>query len=297
MQHDAIILGGSYAGMAAALQLARARRRVLVVDAGLRRNRYARASHGFLGRDGAAPGAIADEARAQLLAYPTVTWVDGQAEAASGTLDGFRIRLADGAAHDGRRVVLATGVVDELPDLPGIAERWGRSVFLCPYCDGYELEQQPLGVLATGPAWFHQAMLIPEWGPTTVFTQGETPDGAQRAALAARGVAIEETRVTAIEGEHATLVLADGRRIAVRGLFLVPRIRFANALANGLGCALEEGPMGPFIRTDGRKVTSVAGVFACGDAARGAGSVSLAVGDGAMAGAAVHQSLVFPPAA
>lgn len=297
MQHDAIILGGSYAGMAAALQLARARRRVLVIDAGQRRNRYAHASHGFLGRDGAAPGAIAAEAREQLLAYPTVAWVDGRAEAVSGTMDSFRIGLADGTVHHGRRVVLAIGLVDQLPDLPGLSERWGRSVFLCPYCDGYELDQQALGVLATGPSWFHQAMLIAEWGPTTVFTQDQTADSDQRSALTVRGVAIEEARVTAVEGEHATLVLADGRSVPVRGLFLVPRTRFANDLAGGLGCALEEGPMGPFIRTDGRKATSVPGVFACGDAARGAGSVSLAVGDGAMAGAAAHQSLVFPPAA
>jgi thioredoxin reductase len=294
MRHDAIIIGGSYAGMAAALQLARARRSVAVVDAGLRRNRFAAHSHGFLGQDGVAPGEIARQARDQLLAYPSVTWFEGSADTAVAITDGFRVTLAGGVVLEAARLVLATGVADSLPDLPGLAERWGRSVFPCPYCDGYELAQGPLGVLATGPAWFHQAMLIPEWGPTTLFTNGVAePDAAQRAALAARGVGIEEARVVAVEGERATLLMGDGRRVALQGLFLVPRTYFVSRLAEQLGCVLGEGPMGPFIQTDGRKRTSLPGIFACGDAARAAGSVSLAVGDGAMAGAAVHQSLVF----
>lgn len=294
MLHDALIIGGSYAGMAAALQLARARRQVLVVDAGRRRNRFAAHSHGFLTQDGETPDGIAARARQQLLRYPTVTWIGATAETAAIVDEGFTLRLEDGSQRHGRRLVLATGVTDTLPALPGLRERWGISVFLCPYCDGYELAQGPLGVLATSDAWFHQAMLIPEWGPTTLFTQGRYhPDDEQRARLAARGVAIEATPVLSVGGDRATLQLADGRAVALAGLFLVPRTDFANAVAHGLGCALEEGPMGRFLRTDARKATSVPGVFACGDAARAAGSVSLAVGDGAMAGAAVHQSLVF----
>jgi thioredoxin reductase len=139
MLHDAIIIGGSYSGMAAALQLARARRRVLVVDAGQRRNRFARYSHGFLTQDGEPPDAIAARAREQLMRYPTVTWIEGAAKSAVTAENGFQVQLAGGARHDGRRLVLATGVADELPDLPGLRERWGSSVFLCPYCDGYEL--------------------------------------------------------------------------------------------------------------------------------------------------------------
>lgn len=294
MRHDAIIVGGSYAGMAAALQLARARRYVLVVDAGQRRNRFAAESHGFLGQDGVAPGLIADQARAQLLRYPTVDWAVDKAIEVTAESEGFRVKLGSGAARRARRLLLATGVEDVLPDLPGLAQRWGRSVFLCPYCDGYELKQGLLGVLATTESWFHQAMLIPEWGPTTVFTQGRfPPDAEQRAALTARGVTIEETPVVALSGPAATAELQDGRSIALRGLFLVPRIRFASPIAAQLGCAMEEVPMGPIIRTDPMKATSVPGVFACGDAARGAGSVSLAVGDGALAGAALHRSLIF----
>ena len=291
---DAIIIGGSYSGMAAALQLARARRHVLVVDAGQRRNRFARHSHGFLTQDGEPPGAIAARAREQLMRYPTVTWIEGTVRSAAAAKGGFQVQLEGGAQHDGRRLVLATGVADELPDLPGLRERWGISVFLCPYCDGYELAQGHLGVLATGASWFHQAMLIPEWGRTTLFTNGiHHPDTEQRAALATRGVSIEETPVRGVSGERATMQLEDGRSIPLEGLFLIPRTRLTSAVAEGLGCALDDGHMGPFIRTDAKKATSVPGVFACGDVARAAGSVSLAVGDGALAGAAVHQSLVF----
>jgi thioredoxin reductase len=294
MLYDVVIVGGSYSGMAAALQLARARKDVVVVDAGQRRNRFAEASHGFLCQDGQPPNAIADEARAQLLAYPTVTWVEGKAMTAAPEDGMFRVAMGSGEQHRARRLVLATGVVDNLPEVPGLQERWGRGVYQCPYCDGYELDQGHLGVLATNGFWFHQAMLIPEWGRTTLFTNGiGHPDAEQRAALAAREVTIEETAVTAIGGERVTVHLQDGRNIPLAGLFLVPRTGFASALAEQLGCSLEEGPMGPFIRTDVRKETSVPGIFACGDAARAAGSVSLAVGDGAMAGTGVHQSLIF----
>ena len=145
--YDAIVIGGSYAGLSAALQLARARRRVLVIDAGVRRNRFASASHGFLGHDGRAPEAVAAEGRSQLLAYPNVRWVDGLAEDAHHRPDGrfgFRVGNAEVSAA---RLVLATGVRDELPPLAGLAERWGRSVFHCPYCHGYEMDAGRIGIV------------------------------------------------------------------------------------------------------------------------------------------------------
>jgi thioredoxin reductase len=294
MPHDVIIIGGSYSGMAAALQLARARRDVVVIDAGQRRNRFAEASHGFLGQDGQPPGTIADQARSQLLAYPTVTWIEGKVTAVMQEDGQFRVTLETGEQRAGRRLVLATGVIDNLPDVPGLQERWGRGVYQCPYCDGYELNQGHLGVLATNDFWFDQAMLIPEWGKTTLFTNGIChPDAEQRTALARRGVTIEEASVTGIGGERVNVHLQDGRNVALEGLFLVPRTSFASPFADWLGCALEEGPMGSFIQTGVRKETSVPGVFACGDAARAAGSISLAVGDGALAGAAAHHSLIF----
>ncbi|WP_188821816.1 NAD(P)/FAD-dependent oxidoreductase [Brucella endophytica] len=293
MQYDVIIIGGSYAGMAAALQLARARRRIMVIDAGVRRNRFASSSHGFLGRDGHAPGAIAEEAKQQLLAYRTLEWVEGKVSSADRAKVGFRVTTEAGQAYDTKKLVLAVGVEDVLPALPGLRERWGKSVFHCPYCHGYELNEGDIGVLAVGPASIHQALMLPDWGKTTFFTNNVfSPDAEQLAQMASRGASVEPTPVTEITG-HADLNLADGRIIPLAGVFTAPATRPSSPLAEQLGCAMEEGPLGPFIHTDGMKETSVPGVFACGDAARGAGNVSLAVGDGAMAGTAAHRSLMF----
>ena len=290
----ALVLGGSYAGLSAALQLARARRRVTVIDAGVRRNRFAASSHGFLGQDGRAPGDIVADARAQLLAYPNVQWVDGQAAQAEPTRDGFAVILEQGPAFHAQRLVLAIGVVDELPAIDGLAERWGRSVFHCPYCHGYELQQGRIGVLASGPLAMHQALMLPDWGDVTLFTGGRfEPDAAQRAELAARGVTVEPQPVIRI-ADTATVELADGRRLAMAGLFAQSRTHVASPIARQLGCAFDDGPTGPYIRVDEAQATSVPGVFACGDAARMAGNVALAVGAGAMAGAATHRSLLFP---
>ncbi len=187
MEEDVIVVGGSYAGMAAALQLVRARRRVLVIDAGRRRNRFARTSHGFLGQDGADPGEIAAGARLQLRAYPTLKWVEGEAVSVAGTRDRFTVSTADGTKHHGRRILLATGVADTLPAVEGVAERWGQSVFHCPYCHGYELGQGTVGVIATGPLSVHQAELLTEWGTVTLLMNGAVdldPDARRTLARA-----------------------------------------------------------------------------------------------------------------
>lgn len=292
-EFDVIVVGGSYAGLSAATQLARARRRVLVIDAGQRRNRYAQHSHGFLGQDGREAAAIAAEGRAQLLKYPTVQWLEGAAAQATPLARGFRITLTDGRGFDAQALVLATGVVDELPALPGLAERWGTSVFHCPYCHGYELMEGRIGVLATSELSMHHALMLPDWGQVTLFLN-ETfePDVEQLASMARRGVTIERTAVRRIAG-HATVELADGRAIDMAGLFVVSRTHSGSPLAEQLGCEMEEGPTGLFVRTDATKATSVAGVFACGDSARAAGNVAMAVADGAMAGVAAHRLTIF----
>ncbi|AEG91154.1 NAD(P)/FAD-dependent oxidoreductase [Ramlibacter tataouinensis] len=294
MAYDAVIVGGSFAGLSAALPLARARRRVAVVDGGVRRNRFADHSYNFFGQDGAAPSEMVATAKQQLLRYSTVLWLDDVVEAAEREGDAFALRTSGGHWLRAQRLVLASGVVDHLPAVPGLRERWGRSVFHCPYCHGYELDGGRIGVLATGPMSVHQALLLPEWGSVTFFLNGAaSPDEAQRQELAARGVRIEPTPVRALAGE-ATVVLDDGREVELAGLFTASRTEPASPLARQLGCAFEDGPLGPFVKTDAQKATTVAGVFACGDMARGAGSVALAVGDGAMAGTAAHRSLVFP---
>jgi thioredoxin reductase len=291
---DAIVIGGSYAGLSAALQLARARRRILVVDAGQRRNRFAGESHGFLTRDGHMAAAIAQAGRMDVAAYDTVEWIDGSAVDARPDGDGFTVDLDGRGQVRGRRLVLATGVRDELPPIEGLAERWGRSVFHCPYCHGYELQQGAIGILANDEMAFHQAMLLPDWGKVTLFTNGRyAPDAEQRAAMEKRGVlAIDDTPVVRIE-DSATVVLADDRRIPHAGLFTYGRLHMASPLASLLGCEFDEGPLGHYIRTDMTKQTTVPGVFAGGDATRPAGNVAMAVADGAMAGLGAHRSLVF----
>lgn len=290
---DVAIVGGSFAGMSAALPLARARRRVAVFDTGERRNRFAASSHGFLAQDGREPGEIVAEARAQLAAYATVQWIDGRVTDVTGARDAFTLRAGD-AEHRARRVILAMGVADALPAVEGLAQRWGRSVFHCPYCHGYELQQGRVGVIASAPTSVHQALLLQEWGSVTLFLNGAVTLTEEEARqLSSRGVVVEATPIAGIADE-ARVLLADGRSQAFAGLFTASRTAPASPLAARLGCEHEDSPMGRFVKTGAMKETSVPGVFACGDLARAAGNVALAVGDGALAGTAAHASLVFP---
>ncbi|WP_454689342.1 NAD(P)/FAD-dependent oxidoreductase [Achromobacter aloeverae] len=294
MHHDVIVIGGSYAGMAAALQLLRARRSVLVIDAGERRNRFASHSHGFLGQDGVPSGDIAANARRQLEAYPTLAWLEGRVEAVTGQVDEFTVTTGDGGSHRGRRILLAAGVIDRLPAVAGLAERWGKAVFHCPYCHGYELGQGRIGIVGNGPMSVHQAELLTDWGDVTLLVNGAVELSQEaRSALARRGVSIEDALIDRIEG-HADVALADGRRLRFAGLFTATRTSPSDSLVEATGCALEETPMGSQVRTDAENKTSVTGIFACGDVARAPHSVSLAVGNGAMAGAQVHRSLLWP---
>jgi len=291
--HDVIIVGGSYAGLSAALQLVRARRRVLLIDEGIRRNRTAAHSHGYLTQDGSDPAAIAEKGRSEVLAYPTAKLVATRAESAEITPRGFAVTVVGGERHEAERLILALGVSDELPELPGVRERWGKSIVHCPYCHGYELGGGRIGVLATNPMSIHHAMMLPDWGEVTYFTRGFEPTVEEREGLRRRGVTIEPAAVARIE-DDATVRLVDDRAPSFAGLFLMPKTRVVSRIVEQLGVELEEGPFGSFIRTDAMlKTTSVPGVFACGDAAMAAGSVALAVGDGVRAGVSAHRTLMF----
>ncbi|HEX5830750.1 MAG TPA: NAD(P)/FAD-dependent oxidoreductase [Gemmatimonadaceae bacterium] len=299
--HDAVVVGGSFAGLSAAMQLARARRRVLVVDAGRPRNRFARTSHGFFGQDGQTPAAILEAARAQVLAYPTAEFRRDEAVRVTTRGGAFEIALASGATARARRLVLATGVVDELPDIPGLRERWGTSVLHCPYCHGYEVAGGRLGVLAVGEPSIHQALLLPDWSAdVTLFTnRAVEPTAAQRAALAARGVRVEPRPLAALVGDGPALAGVrlhgpdGGAMVGLDALFTTSRTRMASPLAEQLGCAFDEGPFGPVIRTDARKETTVPGAYAAGDAARAPHNATWASADGVTAGVSAHQSLAL----
>ena len=298
MSYDVIIIGGSFAGMSAAMQLARARRPILVVDSGMPRNRFAAASHGFLGQDGVAPAAIMREALRQLSAYPTVDFVHGRVAAARGEIDRFEVEMEDGAVHAARRLVLATGVADTLPDIPGLAERWGVSVMHCPYCHGNEVRDRGTGVLANHPMAAHQALMLPDWGPTTFFTQGLVEIDADLAAkLAGRGVQVETTPIVAVLGEGqeiAAVRLADDRVASLEAIFTAPQTAPASPLAQQLGCAFEDGMTGPHVKLEpGQQRTSVPGVYSAGDVASPMHNATLAAAAGVMAGIGAHQSLIF----
>jgi thioredoxin reductase len=298
MRHDAIIIGGSFAGLSAATYIARGRRSVCILDTGSPRNRFAAHSHGFLGQDGSDPARMLATARAQVAAYPTATFIEGEAVDAARGPAGFAVRLATGEVLEGSKLVLAFGISDELPDLPGLAERWGTSVLHCPYCHGYELSGQRLGVLHVSPMSVHQAMLIAEWGPTTFYLDGAAePEAPVLAEFERRGVAIEPAPVRALHGEGTRLAaveLADGRMSDLAALYLGPRNHLNSGIPQQLGCELQEGPLGSFLRTDEQKMTTVPGVYAAGDITRGAHTVAWAAADGVMAGVALHRSLVFP---
>ncbi|GHA99203.1 NAD(P)/FAD-dependent oxidoreductase [Modicisalibacter luteus] len=302
MTYDVVIIGGSYAGLSAGLQLARARRRILVIDAGQPRNRFAEHSHGFLTQDGVPPNEIAADGRGQIMEYPTVEWRTGKVDAVTGEAEDFTVAFTEVVGRReyarARRIILAAGVTDELPNLPGLAKQWGKRVFHCPYCHGYELGREGIGVLASSEMAMHHALMLPDWGETTLFVNDAfEPNVEQLAQLEARGTRVVRGLVERLADQGAfaegvALVMGDGRVFPLAGLFVAPRIH-PSSLVQTIGCELEETPMGNVVRTGAMKETSVPGVFACGDVARAAGSVAFAVGDGAMAGLSVHRTLMF----
>lgn len=295
--YDAIVIGGSFAGLSAAMQLARTRQKILVIDAGSPRNRFADEAHGFLGQDGRAPAAIMRDARCQLQRYPTVEMLSGEARDAAAIEEGFIVGLANGGERRLRRLVLATGVTDELPTIPGMAERWGATVLHCPYCHGYEVRNSPLGVIAAHSMSAHQAILIPDWGPTTYFTQGRFElERAELQGFAARGIKVEQVPVVELLGDAPALSgvrLADGRIVEMAAIFTVPRTRPAAPLAAMLGCAHEDGPTGPYVQVDHWGATTVPSVWAAGDAATPMHNATLASAAGVLAGIGVHQAFVW----
>lgn len=296
MTTDAIIVGGGFAGLAAATYLARARRNVVVIDTRQPRNRFADASHGFLGHDGSDPQQILATARRQVTAYPTVRMIDGEATGARAEEDGFSVTLGNGEALATRKVILAFGLRDTLPAIPGIQERWGKTVLHCPYCHGIEFSDQRLGVLYRTPMSVHQASIVAEWGPVTLYLNGHELDDEGAEVMARRGVRVEAAKVMSLEGERTALsaiVLENGRRSAIDALYIAPQSCLSSPLAEQLGTVIEEGPMGPMIKTDADKMTSVPGVYAAGDIARAPHSVSWAVADGVTAGTSAHRALVF----
>jgi thioredoxin reductase len=283
------VLGGGVAGLNGALVLGRARRDVLLLDAGRQSNRPAHAVGGLLAQEGTAPAALYAAGHAQLAGYPSVTIEAGEALAVERLDDWlFRARLASGADVRARSVLLATGMDYVAPDLPGIAERWGGAVFHCPFCHGWEVRDGALAVLGDGEPGMIKALLLRSWSDDVVLL-GSGFDDAARAKLDAAGVRIDERPVAAVTGAGATVVFAGGEQLPRDGLLVAAPLVQRSPLAAELG--LELTPAGT-VAVDEYARTSVPGLFAAGDVAGSTPMVAAALGAGAAAGAYVHQSLL-----
>jgi thioredoxin reductase len=295
MPHDAVVIGGSYAGLSAALQLVRARRRVLVIDDARPRNRFAARAHGVLSNDGRPGTEIAAAARAQVAAYPTAAFRMAEAVDVERIDGGFSVAFADGTRTRGRRLILAHGVEDVLPDLPGVKERWGRTALHCPWCHGYEIGGGPIGVLGRGDHAVAYAAVVAEWGQAVLFMDPSGLSDDEARLLARRGVTVEPTPIARLEGEAPTLTgaqLTDSRFIPLKAIFVGAHVRQSSGFAECLGCEMTDSPMGRIVKVDARQQTSQPGVFAAGDLARPAGNITLATTDGMLAAHAAFRSLI-----
>jgi thioredoxin reductase len=299
MVWDCIVVGGGAAGLSAGLVLGRARRRALVVDAGEQSNRPAHGIGGLLGHDGRSPAELYDIGRRELAPYPSVEVRTGVVVSGERGDDGFVIELADGRRERTRRVLLAMGMEYRPPSLPGLAELWGRSVFHCPFCHGWEVRDQPLAVLANGERAVHASLLLRGWSDDVVLlTDGPAAlDDDDRARLASAGIAVDERRVTELasrNGELAEVVFSDGTRLERRGLLVATTLHQRSRLADQLGVGFAEPtPVAENpIEVDALCRTTVPGVFAAGDLSAQMPQVATAVAAGSRAAAAVVQSLL-----
>ena len=285
---DVLVVGGGAAGLSAALVLVRARRSVVVVDAGAPRNAPAAHMHGFLSRDGLPPPDLVAAGRAEVAGYGGHLIDD----TVVGVEPGFRAHLGDGSQLRARRVLVATGLRDELPEVPGVRERWGRDLLHCPYCHGFEVRDQPLGVLGGAPEAVHHALLVRQWSPdVTLFPHADTLTPGQGELLTARGIRIVEGAVArlVVGNDRLQGVELDGGRVIPRtAVFVRPRFVPNADLLTGLGCAVDAG----LVVHDPVGRTSVAGVWVAGNAADPRAQVITAAGQGSAAAIALNADLV-----
>ena len=292
-EYDVAVVGGGAAGLSAALVLARARRAVVVVDSGAPRNAPAAHLQGFLSRDGMAPADLLAAGRDEVAGYGghvvggTVTSVK------AGDQGGFELSLADGQALSARRVLVTTGLRDELPDLPGVRERWGRDLLHCPYCHGYEVRDQRLGVLGGTPDAVQHALVVRQWSDQVVFfTHTGTLTADEREQLVARAIGIVDGPVARLVVEDDRLhgvELADGRVVRRDAVFVRPTLAPNSDLLTGLGCANHDNG---WVVADPTGRTTVPGVWVAGNAVNPRAQVITAAGEGSAAAIAINADLV-----
>ncbi|WP_267245649.1 NAD(P)/FAD-dependent oxidoreductase [Streptomyces sp. PR69] len=302
-RYDVVVVGGGAAGLSGALTLGRARRSVVVVDAGEPRNAPAEGVHGYLGREGVDPRELLAAGRAEVRRYGGV-FRDASAVAVERCDDGgFRIALDDGGAVHGRRLLVTAGLVDELPEVPGLAALWGKDVLHCPYCHGWEVRDQPVGVLATGPLAVRQALLWRQWSEDVTYFRhtAPEPDEEQYEQLAARGIGVVEGEVAAVEtaagGRLSGVRLAGGTTVPCRALAVAPRFTARVGFLAPLGLEPVEQEsnghvIGSALAVDASGATAVPGVWAAGNAVQLMEQVVGVAAAGARTAAAVNADLV-----
>jgi thioredoxin reductase len=290
---DAAIVGGGPAGLSAALTLGRCCRRVLVADGGAYRNAPAEAAHGVFTRDGAAPADLLRIAREDLAPYD-ITLREGRVTHAERTGDGFALTFEDGERVEARKLLLAAGVEDVLPEVPGLRERWGRSVFHCPYCHGWEVQGEPVGLYGRGEDGYNLVGLLRGWSRDLVlFTDGPSGLSEEEGAHLARlGVPVREERVERLEGEGDQLeavVLEGGERVPRTALYLKPEPRPHSDLARQLGCPSDEDGCP---EAEGGGITPVPGLFVAGDLGPNVHQVLSAAASGSEAAITLNEELL-----
>ena len=296
--YDVVVVGGGAAGLSGALMLGRARRSVLVVDAGEPRNAPAAGVHGFLTRDGTPPAELLATGREEIRKYGGEI-VAGRVCAAAVEGDGFVVSMDDGRSVRARRLLVTTGLVDELPDVPGLRERWGRDVLHCPYCHGWEVRDEPIGVLATGPRAVHQALLFRQWSDDIAFFQHTGPpltDG-EAEELAARHISVVEGEVEALEIADDRLTgirLRTGEVVPRRALAVGPRFVARAEVLASLGVEATEHPkgVGTYVPADPTGLTAVPGVWVAGNVADPMAQVLASAAGGAMAAGMINADLI-----
>ncbi|MFF5564844.1 NAD(P)/FAD-dependent oxidoreductase [Streptomyces sp. NPDC012623] len=301
-RYDAVVIGGGAAGLSGALTLARARRSVLVIDEGRPRNAPASGIHGYLGLDGTPPGELLAAGRREVTGYGGEI-VAGTVVAAERRADdaGFRVALADGSSVTAARLLVTTGLVDELPDVPGLAGRWGREVLHCPYCHGWEVRDEPIGVVASGPLGVRQALMWRQWSKdvTLCLHTGPEPTDEEYEQLAAREIAVVDGEVTGVEvsGDRLSgLRLAGGRTQPCRAVVVGPRLTTRAGFLGDLGLDVTDQEMSgqviaTYIAADPVGATEVPGVWVAGNIANPTAQVNAAATGGTLAAAAINADL------
>jgi thioredoxin reductase len=291
---DVIVVGGSYSGLAAAMALGRSLRKVLIIDSGKPCNRQTPYSHNFLTQDGKSPFEIAALGKQQLAIYSTVEFFNGLAVKIGKAEGGFIIGALSGELFNSKKIIFATGIKDQMPDIPGFSECWGISALHCPYCHGYEVRNQPTGIIGNGDYGFEFSKLISNWtDELTLFTNGQsTLTGRQVSDLERWHIDVVDDEITELEhinGQLNAIIFNNGSKASVKAIY--SRLPFQQhcQLPKEFGCELTEHG---FIRIDNVHRTSVDGIFACGDNVSPMRTVANAVSMGTTTGMMVNKELI-----